>query len=208
MHKLLFFTALFIVASCKPEKDVMEAPIKIAGAQLDTKVLREYLPIEYQQNKKVVYVSQNADTLLLDTYWKNNLVARIEGAESYTSEDFNVIFYTPQLPKFRIVVTGTANFSQNKIIRSISVVYESDEPAPIVFFRTFDGDGNLTVNAFSPAPETLTLNGKTFKDCFSSYSENSYSNVETKAIVYLNSAEGVPAFVDKDGNTYVFHGFQ
>ncbi len=206
MKKIQIFIFLCIFASCKPEKDTIGTAINIAGRQLDTKVLREYLPIEFQQNKSVVYVNQNMDTLLLNAYWNDNLTERVEGTEAYTSEDFNIIFYTPQIPAFRIIVSGSANFSQNKVVQSLGVIYYSDEKAPISFSRRFNTDGYPIEDLISPALETLTLNGKTFKACIKP--PLVYSNTETKAIVYLNSTEGVPAFVDKNGNTYVFHGFQ
>ncbi|MEY3243721.1 MAG: hypothetical protein RIR11_5160 [Bacteroidota bacterium] len=202
--------AFLCFTKCRVDKDASETPISVAGAHLNCEVIKKYLPSALFSGKKILYLTEAGDSLLLySTFAESTTTRTTQNKEQYTSESFTVRLYDPNNTKFRFDIIGGTNYGENagkyEIVRGISVLFYSGEVSPVSGDISLDGNGHLTNIIFYEYYPTISLLNKTFSECVKI--GTGYTQTPLYAFAYLNSKEGIPAFADKNGKLYVFQQF-
>ena len=208
MKKLLIlslFLSSFFQFGCK-DNVAPETPNNlIEGTHLDIEAVKAYIPEELKAQKECVYMNELGDMKTLKVRYREQVTPRVLGGQTYKSDELEITLYDESDPLFQIAMIGSTNYKQDYTVTiGITVMLMPANPqGSILSGIRFDEDGKPIVTMFDDFSPSITLNGKSFNDCFLLTG----TNPEAYSEIYINSEVGVVAFRDADNELFVFQEY-
>jgi len=202
LFSALFTFCILINLGCKDIMPVSTPNNFIEGKHLEINGIKSYIPEEIKAQMKCRYSDQSGDTKELKVRYKDQVTPRILSGQSYTSDEIEITLYDESDPLFQIVIIGSANYdSDYSILYQIAVLMMPANPSGEIFsWIRFDEFGQPIVTMFDDFHSTVTLNNKSFKDCFLMKG----TNPDAYSEIYINSEIGVVGFRDAKNELFVF----
>lgn len=211
MSKSKFFVSIifsiFLLSACKnSEEGIVVEPTQTDGSHLSIDVILNHLPDELNSNNKAVYKSAVGELKNMTIFEKNLVVEHRESEfGNYTADKREISLYEEDDLAAGITLHANANYvpEKNTIARSLSVHLAFFNPAGMAHWTvSFDENGPIITPADDFHP-TLTLDGKTFNDC---YIING-TNPDAFSEIIVNLEIGVVAFRDINNDLFVFQEY-
>lgn len=178
----------------------------IEGTHLDIEAVKAYIPEELKAQKECVYMDESGNIKSLKVRYREQVTPRVLAGQSYKSDELEITLYDESDPYFQIALLGVTNYnpSDYSVIVDLTVMLVPANPqGSILSGIRFDKDGKPIVTMFDDFHSTITLNGKSFNDCFLLTG----TNPEAYSEIYINSEVGVVAFRDADNALFVFQEY-
>lgn len=215
MKKIIYFlnllTIIFIF-SCKKDKidGVGTLPAAVTpqytlkeGAYINIDEVKKLIPDAYKKQKKIVYSNNKGQLMTIKVkYEENDKRPDQYNGINYTYDQFYITLYSETDQGLSIQFSGGANFAGDTIVaKGLTIIVMPYIISGIDMDRNGEPDKKLSLSEYAA---NRTLNGKNFKDVFTSKNEveKAYSEV------CYNKEFGLVAFRDKNGELFVFERFE
>ncbi len=212
MKNLLFVFLVFqIFISCKEDIIGVEQPIlDIEGSYIRIDEVKDYLPDEYFNESRIIYVDSIGNERILNTNAGESVEQLKFKDMNYKSDKFVVSLYDELQLDFNITISGNAGYINDGLTISKGILF---------WLMPFNQRGStLTFFNFKEGKPYL-YPGRSFIDSIDLYSNTFYKvlkvigkdNNQKRHPIYseliLNSDVGIVAFRDKNDDLWVFDRF-
>ena len=194
-----------ICYNCKDNSETSTQDNSIEGSHLDIDAIKKFIPDGLKSEKKCKYINESGTIKEVQVRYTEEITERELESESYKSDELEITLYDEMDEKFQIVLIGSTNYDADySVVVGLTILYMPANPTGTILSSIrFDEGGEPIVNTYDDFRSSISLNNKTFKDCFviTGTNPDSYSEI------YINSEVGVVAFRDKANELFVFEEF-
>jgi hypothetical protein len=198
----LFKFIIFLLCSIS----LLNCSKDIEGSYLSVDHILKLLPAEYVTGKKAIYINERNEQRAF-TINRQLITAapRTTGNKNYSIEQLSIRLQEIEQRKLTILLSVNPQYEEgsNRPIWSYTCIF----PQAIGTFASasFDKDGNFIPTAsFSIFKPSATLLQKAFTDCY----WTKLTNNKTFSEIYMNFAQGLPAFRAENDELWVFDRFE
>ena len=215
MKKIIYFLNLLTIVfifSCKKDKidNVVTPPVAITpqytlkeGAYINIDEVKKLVPEAYKKQKKIVYSNSKGQLMTIGIkYEENDKRPSQYNGINYTYDQFYITLYSEADQNLLIQFSGGANFADDTVVvKGLTIIIMPYMISGIDIDRNGEPDKGFGLAEYAA---NKTLNGKNFKEVFTSKNEveKAYSEV------CYNKEFGLVAFRDKNGELFVFERFE
>jgi hypothetical protein len=196
---IIFLLCAVSLSNCSRDKD-------IEGSYLSVDPILKLLPAEYVTGKKAIYINErNEQRVFTINRQPITAVPRTTGNKNYSIEQLLIRLQEIEQRKLTILLSVDPQYEEgsNRPIWSYSCLFF--QAGGSFVSASFDKDGNFVPTAsFSIFKPSATLLQKAFTDCY----WMKLTNKETFSEIYMNFAQGLPAFRAENDELWVFDRFE
>jgi len=206
---ILAFLLGILLTGCEKDSVLEESNdlSQLENTHISIDELVSFINQQYKENKSVVFVDGLGDSIKYDVYFGLSTADRTEFGINYTHDYFVVRLTPSDNLGFGFEIWGQGIYSQRGETQKRIGVYFDPRTASVTNFVDVSFENGVAIvsendNFFS----TLMLNGRAFRDVYSSH--RFLTGAEAYSDIKFNASEGIVSYKDGNGRSWFFERFE